>query len=666
MLVQWLKRWPYQIFAYVQQYVSNIAHCVKSSLIASFPMTNSKWVTWHILWKAVSLHPFWPTASEWHCTFCERQSHCIFSYDQQYVSDIAHFVKGSLIASFPMTNSLWVTLHILWKAVSLHLFLWPTASEWHYTFCERQSHCIFSYDQQGVSDIAHFVKGSLIASCPMTNSLWVTLHILWKAVSLHLFLWPTASEWHCKFCERQSHCIFSYDQQLVSDIAHFVKGSLIASFPMTHSEWVTLHILWKAVSLHLLLWPTGSEWHCSSCERQSHCIFCYDQQQVSDIAHFVKGSLIASVPMTNRESVTLHILWKAVSLHLFLWPTGSEWHCTVCERQSHYIFCYDQQEVSDIADFVKGSLIASVPMTNRMWVTLHILWEAVSLHLFLWPTGSEWHCTFVKGSLIESFPMMNRLWVTLHILWKAVSLHLLLWPTASEWHCTFCERQSHCIFSYDQQRVSDIAHFVKGSLIASFPMTNSKWVTLHILWKAVSLHLVLWLTAGEWYCTFCERQFHCIFSYDQQLVSDIAHFGKGSLIASFPMTNREWVTLHILWKAISLHVFLWPTGSEWHCTFCERQSHCIFSYDQQDVSDIAHFVKGNLIASFLITNSKWVTLCTLRKAVSLHLVTNSLWVTFKSHCVKGSLIASFPVTNSEWVTLHILWKQSDCIFSHDQ
>jgi len=52
--------------------------------------------------------------------------------------------------------------------------------------------------------------------------------------------------------------------------------------------------------------------------------------------------------------------------------------------------------------------------------------------------------------------------------------------------------QPHQIFSYDQQPVSgDIAHFVKGSLITSFP-------------------------------------------FDQQLVSDIAHFVKGT---SFPMTN---------------------------------------------------------------------------------------------------------------------------------
>ena len=452
-----------------------------------FPVTDRMWATLHILWKAV-----------WSPLF-----------DQQDVSDIAHFVKCSLITSFPMTNRKWVTLHILWKAVWSHLFPWPTVGEWHCTFCERQSDHIFSHDQQQVSDIAHFVKGSLITSFPMTNSEWVTLHILWKAVWSHLFLWPTGCEWHCtSFYERQSDCIFSHDQQQVSDIAHFVEGSLITSFPMTNSMWVTLDILWKAVSSHLYLWPTVCEWHWTFCERQSHHIFSHDQQQVSDIAHFVKGSLITSFPMTNSLRVTLHILWKAVWSHLFPWPTASKWHCTFCERQSHHIFSYDQQQVSDIAHFVKGSLITSVPMTNRMWVTLHILWKAVSSHLFLWPTGSEWHCT------------------------------------------SFYERQSDHIFSYDQQLVSDIAHFMKGSLITSFPMTNSMWVTLHILWKAVWSHLFLWPTGSEWHCTFCERQSHHTFSYDQQAVSDIAHFVKGSLITSFPMIYSLWV-LHWLFIILS-------------------------------------------------------------------------------------------------------------------
>ena len=190
-----------------------------------------------------------------------------------------------------MNDRTWATLKIFVKGSLITSFLWPTGSEWHCPFCERQSYHITPCGQQQVSDSAHFVKGSLITSLHMTNSEWVRLHILWKAVSSHLPLWPTASQWCGTFCERQSHLITSYDQQLVSDIATFVKG-----------------------------------------------IFSYDQQGVSDIAGCVKGSLATSFPMTDRKWVTLHIFWKAVSSHMiFLWPTGSEVHI-LWKELSSYLF----------------------------------------------------------------------------------------------------------------------------------------------------------------------------------------------------------------------------------------------------------------------------------------------------------------------------------------
>ncbi len=285
----------------------------------------------------------------------------------------------------------------------------------------------------------------------MTNRLLVGLHILLQAISSHLFL-----------------C-----QQHVSDNAHFVKASLITSFPMTNRMWAILQLLWKPVS-----WFNNT--------------FSSDQQAVSDIAF-------------------------CVSWHVFLWPTGSEWHCTFCEREFDHIVSYDQQAVSGIVHFVKGSLITSVPITNSLWVILHIY----------------------EGSLITSFHLTNREWAILHILWQAVSSHLFLWPTACVWYCTFCDRQSHHHFSYDQQPVSDIAHFVTGSLIISFPMTNSWWVILHILWKAVSSHVFLWPTESEW------------------------HLVKGCHITCFPMINRMWVTLHICERQsghiIFITIRLWVT-----------------------------------------------------------------------------------------------------------
>jgi len=191
------------------------------------------------------------------------------------------------------------------------------------------------YDQQGaVSDIAHVANNSLITSCPMNNRKWVTLLILWNSL---ITSFPMTNRWlvTLHILQKVSHHILSHhDQQQVSDIAHFVKG--VSSYD--HSLWVILHILQKHhifsygqqfVSTLHFLWGVVL------------LHFSYDQQSVSDIAHFVKGSLITS----------------------FL----------------------NQQDVSDIAHFVKVNLTTSFPITNGRWwaLTLHILWKAVSSHLFL-------------------------------------------------------------------------------------------------------------------------------------------------------------------------------------------------------------------------------------------------------------------------------------------
>ena len=61
----------------------------------------------------------WPTACEQHCALL-WQSCYIFSNEQR-VSHIVHCCE----------------------TVSLHLLPWPIESEWHYIFCEMQSHHIF-------------------------------------------------------------------------------------------------------------------------------------------------------------------------------------------------------------------------------------------------------------------------------------------------------------------------------------------------------------------------------------------------------------------------------------------------------------------------------------------------------------------------------------------
>ena len=137
-----------------------------------------------------------------------------------------------------MTYSLWVTLYICERQChSSHVFILPKGSEQHWTFCDKQSNHIISYD----------------------HSLWVAWYSSWNTVSSHIVLWPTVGEWHCTFCERKSCHIFLYDQQRVSDIAHFVSGSLITSFPMTKRRWVVFHMFWNAVPSHLFLWSKGGE-----------------------------------------------------------------------------------------------------------------------------------------------------------------------------------------------------------------------------------------------------------------------------------------------------------------------------------------------------------------------------------------------------------------------
>ena len=304
-----------------------------------------------------------------------------------------------------MTNRLWVTLCIVWKAVtSPHLFLWQKASEWNYIFCEGSLIISFTMTNREWVTFPYLVKGNLMTSFPMNNSLWVTsstfcakgiswyeqqgvgLHILTKAASSHPFLWPwIGSVWHCMFW---THRLIRslYDQQYVSAIAYF-------------------------------------------CERQSDYIFSYDQQRVSDISKF-------------------------------------------CESQSDHIFSYDKQVVSDIAHFVKGS----------QW---HDDWS----HPFIWPIASEWHRTFGKDCLITSLPMTNSKWVTYFIFVVITSS-----PTTNSLWVTL--------------------HFVKGSLITSFLKTNREYVA-----------------------TFYECNLITTF-HDQQIVSSIAHCVKQSL-QSFPMTNSK-------------------------------------------------------------------------------------------------------------------------------
>ena len=492
----------------------------KGSLITSFPITNRLWVASHILVKG-SPFMFPLVTREWVTlqNFVKGCLTIILMANRQWVTSQI-VVEGSFTISFPMSNRLWVTFHISVQGMGslITSFFLMTNREW------VTSHTLwkavsFFYDQQGVSDIEYFLNGSLITFFLMTEREWVIIH----------------------FCERQYHHISSYDQY-VSGIAHFVKES---PFLMTNSMQVTFHIFMK---------------------KESHHIFFYNQQDASDIANFVKGNLITSFTMT----------------------TGSEWYCIFCEMQSCHIFVWPKECESPLQNLQRG----------------------VSPYLFLWPTGCEWHgavlwkqshhlflinrkqvtlLIYIKGSFITSFPLINRLWVTSHIFVKTVSSHLFLWLTACEWmYSSFCERQPYHIYMVNRLWVT-LYIFVKVILmIPSFPMTIDHQYVSNIshLWKEITtLNQISY--DGQYVSNiahFCENQSHNhIFSMTNRVWVMLHIFVKGSLIiTSFPITNRMWVTLQILWKAVLWsYLFLWPTGSQWHCTFCERQSHpCIFSHGQ--------------------------------------------------------------------------------------
>ena len=285
--------------------------------------------------------------------------------------------------------------------------------------------------------------------------------------------WTTGSKWHSTLI--------------------YLPCSLIAFHPMINSLWVTLHLF--------------------NLTMQSHFISSHDQQDVSNTA--------------------LVFLDYAVSLHFIPWPTACEWHYFCFSwPSSHIVFdpMTNSMWVTCICFSWPCSLIAFHPMTNREWVTLH---------LFSWP------CAF--------HPMTNSQWVTLVFLDHAVSLHCIPWSTACEWYCS-------CV---------------------SWPCT-------------VSLHFILWSTGCEWHWICFSRL--C------------------SLIAFHLMTNSQWVTLHLIFLTI--------------------QSYCIWSHDQQYVSDTAFIFFDHEVSLHFIP---WPTGCEWH------------WICSSWPC---SLIAFHPMTNSEWVAVH--------------
>ena len=161
---------------------------------------------------------------------------------------------------------------------------------------------VSSHDQQGVSDTAFCLPGSLINHVsshdnrwwvallyffvssimfhPITNREWVRLALfVCQAVSsICLIPWPTGGEWPCfiSLPDSLNNYISSYNQQMVSATA------LLELLPITSSSW-------------------------------------HDQQIVS----FLLSHFIASHSVTNSRLVTCHLCQSL----LFIWQTACELAC---------------------------------------------------------------------------------------------------------------------------------------------------------------------------------------------------------------------------------------------------------------------------------------------------------------------------------------------------
>ena len=142
-------------------------------------------------------------------------------------------------------------------------------------------------------------------------------------------------------------------------------------------------------------------------------------------------------------------------------------------------------------------------------------------------------------------------------------------------------------------------------------------------------------------------------SIDQQFVGDTSFTTlPGCLISSHPMTNRQWVKLHVMFcQAVLSYLMPWPTDSEWHWYFFL-------------------LLDTSLIISYPMTTSLWVTLFFFLLQGSLiifHPITNSQWVTL--HSWQPPQLTSHPIwTNRMWVTLLFLpfFPRLSHLSSHNQ
>ena len=150
-----------------------------------------------------------------------------------------------------MANSLWVALHILWKAVSTSFPM--TNSLW-------------------VTFIPHFVKGGLLTSVPFTNSKWVALQIIWPDTYSSMFdisLHPICAYQKVSCCHAFSMSLFYMIINIDCKISFQLTRYLMLSFLSLIS--LSLISRWVVLLLHEVSLSHNQSGLLSMFEDRQHC-----------------------------------------------------------------------------------------------------------------------------------------------------------------------------------------------------------------------------------------------------------------------------------------------------------------------------------------------------------------------------------------------------------
>lgn len=180
-------------------------------------------------------------------------------------------------------------------------------------------------------------------------------------------------------------------------------------------------------------------------------------------------------------------------------------------------------------------------MTNREWVVAHF-----SEWLFDQPmtnSASEWQSTICELADILSCDQQEVSHIR-HSCTRHIKFHLIL--SYHQQHVSNIKSSSGMVFSSffnDQQEVSHIVHVALRQCHPSHVLfyDQQRVSGFSHFSEGQPPHVVPWPTESEWYSSKMQS---CHFLlYDPQEVSNMHILLKCRVVTSYPMINREWVSL---------------------------------------------------------------------------------------------------------------------------